>query len=351
MNKRRSIIVLVVLLISLLVGVFKWTHDQTKPLGTPQQANPPKENPSAKAPAIQTDTTPQDIVIPDVPGHKLSDQDKSNIAKIVQVFNASIDFWGKVIDQDGNPVVGAAVHYSAADKYFKDGTKYEGTSDERGLFSISNIKGAGLYVRVSKDGYYHIDEKSARSFGYGSPSGEAPPSKQQPAILVLQKMGETEPLIKLETGGVLVPKDGTPKKLSLRRERARLSGSLSGDLQVELWSDYQQPPVFQKSYDWRCRISVPGGGLRERSGEFNFEAPTENYIETFEYKMPATTERWQPSMKKEFFLRLADGCYARVNLNVISGGDIFVTLESYLNPVPGRRNLEFDPAKVIKPAP
>jgi hypothetical protein len=351
MNRKRISVILIVLLVGALLFFFKWPPVKPKAVESERQISPQLETPSAQAPAKQADTLPQGIVIPDVPGHKLSDQDKMNISKIVQVFSASIEFWGKVIDQHGNPVVGATVHYSAADKYFKDGTKYEGASDERGLFSISNIKGAGLYVRVSKDGYYHIDDKSAHSFGYGSPSGEAPPSKQQPAVFVLQKMGATEPLIKLGTGGVLVPKDGTPKKLSLRRERARLSGSTSGDLQIELWSDYQPPPPHGRVYDWRCRISVPGGGLVERVGDFNFEAPTENYIDAFEYKMSATNERWQPSMKKEFFLRLADGCYGRVTLNVISGGDVFVTLESYLNPVPGRRNLEFDPAKVIKPAP
>ena len=347
MNRKRIIIVLVVLLIGLLVGIWKWQRPQSKPIETVQKARP-----QAAAPTKQTGTPPQGVSIPDIPGHKLSEQDKVNINKIVQVFSASIDFWGKVIDQHGDPVPSAAVHYSAADKYFKDGSKYEGTSDAEGLFSISNIKGAGLYVRVAKQGYYHIDGKSARSFGYGMPSGESPPSKQKPAIFVLQKMGETEPLIKLETGGVLVPQNGTPHKLGLRRERGRLlPETANGDLQVELWSDYQPPPPHGRVYDWRCRISVPGGGLVERVGEFNFEAPIENYVQAFEFKMPATTERWQPSLKKEFFLRLADGCYARINLNVISGGDIFVTLESYLNPKPGSRNLEFVPKTAITPKP
>jgi hypothetical protein len=351
MNPKRIIIILVALLIGLLVGIWKWRHAQPKSVESAHEVRLQTETPPTKAPAKQADTPPQGIVIPDVPGHKLSDQDKTNIAKIVQVFSAPIDFWGKVIDQHGNPVAGAAVHYSAADKYFKDGSKYEGTSDGQGLFSISNIKGAGLFVDVAKSGYYG-SAKSGGSFGYGMPSGAAPPSKQKPAIFVLQKMGETEPLIKLEPGSVLVPKDGIPYKLSLRRERARLSSSQSsGDLQIELWSAYQPPPPYGGSYDWRCRISVPGGGLVERVGNFNFEAPVENYVQAFEFKMPATTERWQPSLKKEFFLRLADGCYARVKLDIITGGDHFIDIESYLNPTPGHRNLEFDPSKAIKPTP
>lgn len=350
MNRKRIIIVLVIVLIGVLVGLWKWPRSQSKPIESTQAAKPHAETPPTKAPAKQAATPPQGIVIPDVPGRKLSEQDKLNIAKIVQVFSASIDFWGKVIDQHGDPVLGARVHYSAVDKYFKDGTKYEGTSDEQGLFSISNIKGAGLFVSVAKPGYYGT-KQSGGSFGYGMPSGEAPPSKQNPAVFVLQKMGETEPLIKLAPGSVLVPKDGTPRKLSLRNERGRLSAASDGDLQVELWSDYQPPPPHGQRYDWRVRISVPNGGLAERATGFTFEAPTGNYAPVLEFDMPAATERWRPSLEKEFFLWLADGCFARVKLNIITGGDHFVDLESYLNPAPGHRNLEFDPKKAIQPKP
>lgn len=347
MNRKRILIVLIVILVGVLVSIWNWPRPEAQPTDTAHEARPQLPPPSTK----QTDTQPQGIDIPEVPGRKLSDQDKSNIAKIVQAFSAPIDFWGKVIDQHGDPVIGAAAHYSAADKYFKDGTKYKGTSDAQGLFSISNIKGAGLFVNVAKQGYYGT-EQSGRSFGYGTSSGEAPPTKENPAIFVLHKMGETEPLIKLETGGVLVPQDGTPHKLSLRRERGRfLSGSSNADLQIELWSGYKPPPPHGQRYDWRVRVSVPNGGLVERGGTFNFEAPKDGYTAAFEFAMPATTERWQSRLEKEFFLKLADGCYARIDLKVIAGGDIFVVLESYLNPKPGSRNLEFDPTMAIKPKP
>lgn len=352
MNRKRILIVSIVLLIGILVGIWEWQRSQLRSADVAQESKPQTTAPSSATPTKQTDTPSPSAVIPDVPGAKLTPDDKGKIAKIVEVFSASIDFWGKVVDQHGDPVPGATVHYSAADKYFKDGSKYEGSSDAEGLFSISNIRGAGLYVRVAKQGYYHIDEKSAHSFGYGTPSGEVPPSKLKPAIFVLQRMGETEPLIKLETGSVLLPKDGKAHKLSLRCERGRLSSeAANGDLLIELWSDYQPPPPHGRKYNWRCRISVPGGGLAERVGEFNFEAPIENYVQAFEFTMSATTERWQPSLKKEFFLRLADGCFARVKLDIIPGGDHFVDTESYLNPIPGHRNLEFDQAKAIKPAP
>lgn len=351
MSRKRIIIILIVLLLGVLVGIWEWPHARPNPSEVAQATKTQEPSSPSKMPAKQTDTPPQGTAIPDVPGVNLTPDDKAKLAKIVQVYSAPIDFWGKVIDQHGEPVPMAAIHYSFADKYFKDGTKRTGVADDQGFFSLDDGKGAGVYVSVYKEGYYGTPQ-SAGSFGYGMPVGGKPPSKDNPAIFILQKMGETEPLIKLEPGSVLLPKDGKPYQLSLRRERARLSSSQSsGDLQIELWSAYQPPPPYGGVYDWRCRISVPGGGLVERVGEFNFEAPAENYAQAFEFKMPATTKRWQPSLKMEFFLRLADGCYARAKLDIITGGDHFIDIESYLNPTPGHRNLEFDTAKAIPPNP
>ncbi|MBP6506009.1 MAG: carboxypeptidase regulatory-like domain-containing protein [Opitutaceae bacterium] len=340
MNRKRAFIVLVVLLLVVLVGLWKWPRSQ------PTQSTQDSVSPQQPAtPAVSATSSAQEstrgVVIPDLPGANLTPEDKTKIGKIVEVFSAPIDFWGKVIDQHGDPVPGAKVHYSAADKYFKDGSKYEGISDEQGLFSINNIKGAGLYVRVAKEGYYHVDDQSARSFGYGMPTGGAPPSKANPAILVLHKMGETEPMIK-SVGTVRLPRDGTPTEITLRKERPVAVGSARGDLRVEVWTDDANKDEHRR-YDWRCRVTIPGGGLFERTGPFDFAAPADGYSSVFEQAMPRSGSRWTNNLKKEFFVKLSDGCFARVRFELAAGGDHFVYLESFLNPKPGSRNLEFDP--------
>lgn len=60
-------------------------------------------------------------------------------------------------------------------------------------------------------------------------------------------------------------------------------------------------------------------------------------------------ERWRPSMAKHFFIRLGDNRYARINFEMVAGGDHFIVLESFLNPTPGNRNLEFDSATAPRP--
>lgn len=343
MSRKRIIAVLVILLVVGLVSLWRFSGSAPKTTEVPETVG---SSPSATAPLTPpTQTLAKGIAIPDVPGANLTPEDKKNIGKIVQVFSAPIDFWGKVVDRHGDPVPDAKVHYAAADKYFKDGTKYEGTSDEQGLFSINNVKGAGLYVRVAKEGYYHIDDVSARSFGYGMPSGEAPPTRESPAIFVLQKMGETELLIKSE-GNVPLPRDGTPTEISLRRERPAAVATGKGDLRVEVWTDDAHKDA-QRQYDWRCRITVPGGGLVERAGSFDFAAPVDGYAAVFEQAVSRGDQRWTNGLRKEFFLKLSDGNFARISFQLAAGGDHFVYLVSFLNPKPGSRNLEFDQAKQI----
>lgn len=64
-----------------------------------------------------------------------------------------IDFYGKVIDENSNPVVSANIQFrwsGLSDKVFKAATE----SDVEGLFSLHGKQGRVLDVLVSKEGYY-----------------------------------------------------------------------------------------------------------------------------------------------------------------------------------------------------
>lgn len=346
MNRMHAFIVFVVLLLVVLVGLWKWPRSQ--PTQSAQNSVSPPQSATSVVPATtQVQASTHGDVIPNLPGANLTPEDKMTIGKIVEVFSAPIDFWGKVIDQHGDPVPKAAIHYSFANRYFKDGTKRTGIADDQGSFSLKDGRGAGVYVSVYKERYYGTP-RSAGSFGYGMPVGGKPPSKDNPAIFVLHKMGETEPMIK-SVGTVRVPRDGTPTEISLRKERPVAVGSGQSDLRVEVWTDDANKDEHRR-YDWRCRVTVSGGELVERTGQFDFVAPADGYSSRFEYTMPRSGSRWTNNLKKDFFLKLSDGCFARVSFELAAGGDHFVYLESVLNPKPGSRNLEFDPQQLVNAA-
>jgi hypothetical protein len=116
-------------------------------------------------------------------------------------------------------------------------------------------------------------------------------------------------------------------------------------LQVQSWTQNQNiPPGSNQHYDWRCVITVPGGGIQPRTGdEFDFTAPEDGYQPSDNITMSATDPKWTDSQSREYFLQLANGEYARISFTMAAGGDHFFRITSYLNPTSGHRNLEYNP--------
>jgi len=287
-----------------------------------------------------------------------AESDKRYLDKVTPIYFRRFTFYGKVVDEKERPIVAADVRYSINNNPnpMKSGTRGELTSDANGDFVIED-RGMSILIDVSKDGYYQmprtdITHGSRSDFQNYDKLGnrEFPiPAKDKPAIFVLRKMGEGVPLVHVGKRSIIVPKDGTPTEIDLGT--GQVVAASKGQLRVEVWTQNQgMNPNRGQHYDWRCRLTIVGGGLVERTGQFDFEAPEGGYEPTAELAQSATAERWRPSMAKQFFVRLADNRYARIKMEMIAGGDHFIVLESYLNPKPGSRNLEFDSSK-LAPAP
>jgi len=259
------------------------------------------------------------------------------VGQIVAMLNTPIEFYGKVVDQNGDPVPHARVEYSLLDKFNASGSGGETKADENGGIEIRGVRGAVLGVNVSKDGHYRIHKVSNQRFAYGrgpDSTTKPPPTKDNPAVFVLHKMGKTEPLVRTEKSA-LIPKDGTPINVDLMTGRL----SPNGNLRIEAWTE---APVEGRKFTWRCRVTVPGGGLVERNGEFDFEAPEDGYEESVELGMTRDAEQWTSDQQRDYFVRLPDGRFARINFRMIAGGNHYFILDAFLNPKPGSRNLEYD---------
>ncbi len=138
---------------------------------------------------------------------------------------------------------------------------------------------------------------------------------------------------------------GTPVGVDLKTGNVTQAGQ--GDIEVQAWTNGQGHQVnSNQPYDWRVRIEVPGGGLIQRAAAFDFEAPSDGYAESNEIDMPATAGRqWRSQASGNYFLKLANGTYARLEFRMVAGGDHFFRVASFLNPNPGDRNLEYDPSQ------
>lgn len=352
MNPKRRILTIALAFLASILALWllpvRAQNTDNTSAGKPTQNQSADNSPPSSAPNGEATATPTPRELGQREMDRRAEERRKEIVRAVtNSLSTPISFYGRIIDQHGDPVADADINFKATDNFMASGTGYQGKSDADGYFSLTHVKGAALGVGVRKKGYYQIYGQSNAYFAYGvgvDSDRRAPPTKDAPALFILHKMGETVPLFKLKKD-ILISRKGDPVEVSLQSWKSPEMGQ--GDIRVEAWTEDEDRNLKER-YNWRCRISVPGGGLVERIGEFNFEAPEEGYQPYMEISMSADAERWQPQGEKDYFIVLPNGSYGRLSFHMIAGGTHYFQFESHLNPSPGDRNLEADPDKLIE---
>lgn len=252
-----------------------------------------------------------------------------------------LDFYGKIVDQDGRPVEGVKV-IAGVGTYVSftesGGTKYFTVSDAEGRFSFTGIHGAGSGYLLEKDGY---------EFNQRQPFASRPkdyvPEPDKPAILTLWRLQGAEPMLRTQIQAGLAC-DGTPRRLDPLTGRRD-----TGDLVVSLT---RNPVNIDRGYsfDWTLTLEIAGGGLIETSDIYPYEAPANGYRSSISIKMPANTKQWTPQINRTYYI--FDGKnYGRITIDLMANYQPPPThfeVASYMNPS-GSRNLEFEQAKQVHP--
>lgn len=346
------VIVLALMLAGVLLVIFSGDKPEQEAASRSSEKHDAKTSQRMKIDSNDPQITPELIARHEAATKKM---EQEAIQKIKNMLGTPINFWGKVVDEDENPVQGAIIRFGATDNYYESGSKYRAASDENGLFSIENIKGMALSVRVEKEGYYSPHETTAGSYSYYAPesSKHSIPTKKSPAVFILKKKGEAEPLVKY-TKGSKIPNSGSSVGFDLKQ--GTVVPLAKADLIVSGYPNHK--PTYQGKkdypypwgYEWAYQLKVAGGGLIEKEGgKYAFVAPENGYQETFKFDMPQSEhdEDWKSKDKRTFYIRLANGNYAEINFRYVPGGDRFMVVNGLYNPS-GSRNLEYDKSKRIK---
>lgn len=255
-----------------------------------------------------------------------------------------INFWGKVIDETGQPIEGATISFQWNDLSAKGTSEKEMKSDGNGLFALTGQTGKGLSVHVEKRGYYQPSDEYISSFEYADPSKRFHPDAARPVVFVLTKADKWEPLI--HRGGLVRLQDQNSR---LILNLTNPSDWQKGDLAFEIWRDPNR--TTRRFYDWSFTVKCPSGGVTLWETEFPGSAPESGYTPELKLEFkgddPAWTDHTSP---KFYFVFGSPPRYGRISVTRYFAYGDRMDVEYWVNPS-GSRNVEADPRRSPEPLP
>ena len=249
----------------------------------------------------------------------------------------SQDFYGKVIDQFGQPIGSVAVR---GELILNDGTyggfntkKFVATTDGDGLFEFTDLHGASFNVLINKDGYKMGD----RGEGFSKPaSGKTSPTDR--AILTMWKIRGSEPLVNSGIDAKITP-DGSPASFDI----ATGNESVNGNFRVTL---LRFPLEAQRGkFDWAAKVEMLNGGLIEENDPYPYLAPANGYQPSFEFNVSSNDVPWHPYLDGNFYIKNSQGQYGLMKLHINSSVTPARLKASFTINPSGSQNLEPDFSK------
>lgn len=264
---------------------------------------PPAQVAPTSAPASQSQSPPP--------------QDKVTLLKeILQANDADIVFYGRLEDQSGSAVSGAAVNFSIQyeNPNARGIQRGQVVSAGNGFFTISGYKGANLTIMPKKTGY--ILATTGTSFRYSQISpGYFVPDTNNPTVIKMWKLQGAEPLVSINQRYKFHDTDA-PINFDLLAGQIIPTG---GDIQITV---SRSPGVVsgRTRQDWGVQVGAVDGGLIEADGQegVTFEAPESGYQPSDSFIMSTNApHKWFGGFDQTFFLKSRNGqVYSKVNFSI-----------------------------------
>lgn len=361
---RLPIIILVALAGALLF--FRWwrvRHHEPFAEKPASDQSAPQDVPTETSTATATSAPAPTPMPPPTP------KPSSELRRTFEILNHNeIEFYGRAVDQFGEPVPAADVEGVVLVNTGTQGgqMRRQTMTDAHGSFQFGGFKGQDLGIAINKEGYEYRRHNSSFSYSYFEADHKRHiPDPENPVIFVLWKKQGAEPLVHYEKIWRF-PVNTGPIRINL------MNGELDdqrADLVVTIARTPLQMRYGERGFAWHATIEVPDGGLVQLGQRDYYNlAPETGYLPRFEITQESQSVRdaqagiiqwtWMGSFSDIFFISSRNGqLYGRINLRIRPNSDrkegdneALIAAEVWLNSN-GSRNLEFDPAKVIRPAP
>jgi hypothetical protein len=330
MNRRHIIIASVVLTICVLTiwrGCSK----------LPKQASASKPSPDLTS----GPTGPQRIKEPETK-EEYEAVSKEKLIKFSKQNNASIAFYGYVVDQDAKPLGGVAVDfYVTAIPMIPvlwgpdETTKGSCITDQNGLFSVDGKRGVSFGIRsLKKSGYRESGHYEQGHKRYESHSSQRhTPDRNKPVEFMLIR-------------------DDLPKAQEAYDKRLRLNwnaetttvdlGPVIGKLEFTASRTGRDANDTMKKFEWEVKIRAIGFTLAKFEDNNERMAPLAGYTSDGQIGFSPSKKIWKLRTEESYAIRTDSGTYGIMNLSIYGDGDdggMSGSVTIYLNES-GARNID-----------
>lgn len=283
------------------------------------------------------------------------------------MMKSSVEFYGKVLDQDNQPVVDAIIRCSWPLMTSTDGLQVRSTAPD-GRFEVKGRNAMEMTFSLDPPDGYRQTETSTQKFQFADYSERLKqkfktagksiqikylPDPANPVIFRIKKIGAADVLHKAYQGSDILPRDGSPRYYSLSApSRKGLAQPRIHSIEVRLISTKEPDDNSMSPASWSMSIGVSDGGIQllditknPITDTYNeVHAPEGGYHNKLFFEFPDTMPGWKPQFNEEFFIRFSDRTYGRAT---ISGDWKRVRIQSLYNPN-GSKNLLLDETMVVE---
>jgi hypothetical protein len=325
--KIRGSIIWFIVVMAALIALALW-YGKKKPVEMPPIASVETNTvpPAATVPSqpmsvpVHSTTSPAQVAssAPIVSNQPISPvlTDKAMLRQeILQANDADIVFYGRLEDQSGSAVGGAAVNFSIQYENANARGIQRGqvVSDGNGFFTISGYKGANLVIMPKKAAYALATTGTSFRYSQLTP-GYFVPDAGNPTVIKMWKLQGAEPLVGINKTFKL-PYTGEPIFFDLVTSNVVPAG---GDLEVIVT---RAPGVItQRNHgDWSIKLVPVNGGIMQtdyHTSQVTFDAPADGYQDNYLVQMDHDDPAWFDNIQRVFFLTSRNGqVYSKLSLD------------------------------------
>ncbi len=184
---------------------------------------------------------------------------------------ADINFFGLVIDQNGEPVAGHKIIYNTIGAIYAEGSgPGETVTDASGRFAINDAKARTLYIESAKKNGYQFPRAK-----YLDHDIFLNTSEENPYIVNAWEIDRYPNIIKSKAFPKFIPDGRTYTLNFLDKKIVKEEDSIEGDLRVTFDRTDEQ---------WNVVIEAVNGGLQETDDLYRYLAPVGGYKPSLSYQ-------------------------------------------------------------------